>query len=111
MIHKEKLQYMVIGKFSYSILEIKDPRKVIPTQYELKGDCNIRVLGMRHMMIRASNMEDYVKLLSKPIIYLLHKQWNNPLRTFKLDPMFDPEEESSTEIIWICFPSLPGVCL
>lgn len=29
------------------------------------------------------------------------------MRTFKWDPMFDPEEETSTTVAWISFPSLP----
>lgn len=67
---KENLQCPVIDKFSYGMLEIKELPNVIPTQYELKGECNIGVLVMRNVLICASNMEDYVKLLSKPITYL-----------------------------------------
>lgn len=74
MIHKEKLQYAVIGKFSCDMPEIKELRKIILTQCKLKGDCNIGVLGMSHVLICASTMEDYVKFLSKPIMYLLHRQ-------------------------------------
>lgn len=74
MIQKENLQFAMIGKFSYGMPEIKELRKIIPTQCELEEDCNIGVLGIRHVLIRASNMEDYVKLLSKPIIYLMDKQ-------------------------------------
>lgn len=48
MIHKEKLKYAVVGKFSYGMPEIKELRRIIPTQCELKGDCNIGVLGLRH---------------------------------------------------------------
>lgn len=106
MIHKENLQYTVIGKFSYGMPGIKELYKIIPTQCELKGECNIGVLGLRHVLIRTSNMEDYVKLLSKPIIYLLHIQWNYP-RRFKWDPIFNPEEETMTKIAWISFLSLP----
>lgn len=73
----------MIGKFSYGMPKIRELRKIILTQYELKGDCNIGVLGMRHVLIRASTMEDYVNLLSKLIIYLLHTQWNYPMQTFK----------------------------
>lgn len=52
-------------------------------------------------------MEDYVKLLSKPIIYLLYREWNYPMRTFKWDPIFDTKEEIIKAIAWISFPALP----
>lgn len=31
MIHKEKLQYAILGKFSYVMLGIKELRRIIPT--------------------------------------------------------------------------------
>ncbi|WMV24108.1 hypothetical protein MTR67_017493 [Solanum verrucosum] len=107
MIYKENLQYAVIGKFSYGMPEIKELRKMIPKQCELKGECNIGLLGNRHVLIRAAIMEDYVNLLSKPAFYLTLGQWSYPMRTLKWDPMFNPEEETTTAIAWISFPSLP----
>lgn len=83
MICKENLPCVVIDKFSYGISEIKELSKVLPTQYELKEEYNIGLLGMRHVLIYASNMEDYVKLLSKPITYLTLRQWSYPMRTLK----------------------------
>ncbi|WMV41601.1 hypothetical protein MTR67_034986 [Solanum verrucosum] len=103
MIHKENLQYDVIGKFFYGMLEIKKLRKIIPKQCELKGECNVGLLGNRHVLI----MEDYVKLLSKPAFYLTQRQWSNPMRTLKWDHMFDPEEEMAIAIAWISFPGFP----
>ncbi|KAH0717259.1 hypothetical protein KY285_013290 [Solanum tuberosum] len=70
MIYKENLQYAVIGKFSYGMPEIKELRKIIPKQCELKGECIIGLLGTRHVLIRTEIMEDYVKFLSKPAFYL-----------------------------------------
>ncbi|WMV15250.1 hypothetical protein MTR67_008635 [Solanum verrucosum] len=109
MIYKENLQYAVIWKFSYGMPEIKELRKIIPKQCELKGECNIELLGTRHVFIRAEIMEDYVKLLSKPVFYLTQRQWSYPMRTLKWDPMFDPEEETTTAIAWISFPGLPPI--
>ncbi|KAG5581386.1 hypothetical protein H5410_052013 [Solanum commersonii] len=37
----------------------------------------------------------------------MHKGWTYPMRTLKWDPLFDPEEETSTTIAWISFPALP----
>ncbi|KAH0743368.1 hypothetical protein KY290_031361 [Solanum tuberosum] len=107
MIVKENLEYAVIGKFSYGWPEIQELRKLIPKQCDLKGECNIGLLSNRHILIRASYLEDYVNLLSKPAFYILHHGWTYPMRTLKWEPMFDPEEETSTAMAWISFPSLP----
>lgn len=71
MIVNEKLQYAV-GKFSYGWYNFQDLKRIIPKQCELKGECNIGLLNSRHTLIRASNMEDYVNLLSKPAFYISH---------------------------------------
>ncbi|KAG5597386.1 hypothetical protein H5410_038618 [Solanum commersonii] len=72
MIINEDLQYAVIGKFSYGWPDILDLRKLIPKQCELKGEVNIGLLCNRYVLIRASLLEDYVKLLSKPQFYITH---------------------------------------
>ncbi|KAH0633248.1 hypothetical protein KY284_036034 [Solanum tuberosum] len=59
MIVNENLEYAVIGKFSYGWPEIQDLRKLITKQCELKGDCNIGLLSNRHVLIRATLLEDY----------------------------------------------------
>ncbi|KAG5570617.1 hypothetical protein H5410_060383 [Solanum commersonii] len=107
MIINESLQYAVVGKFSYEWPELQDLRKLIPKQCELKGDCKIGLLSNRHVLIRAILLEDYVHLLSKPVFYILQRHQSYPMRTLKWDPMFNPEEETSTAIAWISFPSLP----
>lgn len=107
MIVNENLQYAVIRKFLYGWHDIQDLRKLIPKQCDLKGECNIGMLSSRHILIRASNMEDYVNLLSKPAFYITRKNWTSPMRTLKWDLMFNPDEETSLAIVWISFPSLP----
>lgn len=108
MIINESLEYAVIGKFSYGWPDKQDLRKIIPKQCELKGECKVGLLSIRHILIRASCVEDYVNLLPKPAFYLMHKGWSYPMGTLKWDPMFDPLEETSTTIAWISFPSLPS---
>lgn len=110
MIIKENLQFAMIGKFLYRWHNIKELRKLIPKQYELKGNCNIGVLSNRHILIRVSTLEDYVNLLSKSTFYIVHKSWTYTMRTLKWDPLFDPEEKTTTTIGWISFPSLPPNC-
>ncbi|KAH0649909.1 hypothetical protein KY284_029821 [Solanum tuberosum] len=107
MIVNENLEYAVVGKFSYGWPEIQELRKLIPKQCELKGECKIGLLSKMHILIRATLLEDYVHLLSKPVFYITQKNWSFPMRTLKWDPMFDPEEETTTTIAWISFPSLP----
>ncbi|WMV50761.1 hypothetical protein MTR67_044146 [Solanum verrucosum] len=75
MIINENLEYVVIGKFSYGWLEIQVLRKLIPKQCELKEECNIGLLSNRHILIRATLLEDYVHLLSKPAFYITQKNW------------------------------------
>lgn len=96
MIANEELKFA--GKFSYGWPDIQVLRKLIPKQCELKGDVNIDLLSNRDVLIRASRMEDYVNLLSKLIFYIVHRNWNYPMRTFKWDPLFDPEEEMTIAI-------------
>lgn len=107
MIINKNLEYAVVGKFSYGWPDIQDLRKLIPKQCELKGECKIGLLSNRYVLIRASLLEDYVHLLSKPAFYISHRNGSYPMRTLKWDPMFNPKEETSIAIAWISFPSLP----
>ncbi|KAK4733162.1 hypothetical protein R3W88_007423 [Solanum pinnatisectum] len=108
MIINEDLQYAVIGKFSYGWPDILDMRKLIPKQCELKREVNIGLLTNKCVLIRESLLEDYVKLLSKPQFYITYNHWSYPMRTLKWDPLFDPEEETTTAMAWISFLSLPS---
>lgn len=73
MIINENLSFAIIGKFSYIWHGIQDLKKISSKQCALKGECNIGVLSNRHILIRASNLEDYVNLLSEPAFYITHK--------------------------------------
>ncbi|KAG5577887.1 hypothetical protein H5410_058021 [Solanum commersonii] len=107
MIANEDLQYAVIGKFSYGWSVIHELRRLIPKQCGLQGEVNIGLLANRYVLIRATEMEDYVTLLSKPQFYISHQHWTYHMRILKWDPLFNPEEETSIVIAWISFPSLP----
>lgn len=98
---------LYIGKFSYGWLEIYELRKLIPKHCELKGDCNIGLFSNWHILIRATLLEDYFYLLSKPTFYIMQHNRSFPMRTLKWDPMFNPKEETMTVGAWISFPSLP----
>lgn len=73
MIINEYLQFAVIGKFYYGWHDFQELKRIIPKQCDLKGECNIGVLNSRHILIRASNMEDYVNVLFKSVFYISHK--------------------------------------
>jgi len=66
MIINENLQYAVIGKFSYGWSDIQELRKLIPKQCELKGEVIIELLSNIYILVKATLLEDYVSLLSKP---------------------------------------------
>lgn len=105
LIINESLEHTVICKFSYGWPNIQDLRRLILKKCELKGECKIRLLCNRHILIQPSLMEDYVHLLSKPIFYVTTKVISYAIRTFKWEPMFDPEEETSMAVAQISFPS------
>lgn len=79
----------------------------MPKYCELKGECKIDLLSNRHVLIRATLMEDYVHLLSKPVFYIMTRNKSFLMRNLKWDPLFNPVEETSTAIAWISFPALP----
>ncbi|XP_047257514.1 uncharacterized mitochondrial protein AtMg00810-like [Capsicum annuum] len=81
-----------------------DEEKV--SQIIVNEDLEYAVVG-KYVLIRAARMEDYVNLLSKPILHIAHRNWNYPMRTLKWDPLFDPQEETSIAIVWISLPALP----
>lgn len=62
MIINKDLQYAVIGNFSYRCSGIQDLRKLIPKQYELKGEVNIGILINHYILISATRLDDYVHL-------------------------------------------------
>ncbi|KAG5631165.1 hypothetical protein H5410_002882 [Solanum commersonii] len=64
MIIKEKLNFVVIGKFSYGWPEINDLRKIIPEQCDLKEECNIRLSSNKHVLLRASFLNVYANCMA-----------------------------------------------
>lgn len=107
MIINENLHYAIIGNFSYGWPDINELRRLIPNQCELKGDCKIGLLSNRYILKRATLLEDYVYLLSKPAFYINRRSISYPMRTLKWDPMFNPSKETTTAAAWIYFPGLP----
>ncbi|KAK4337526.1 hypothetical protein RND71_042013 [Anisodus tanguticus] len=107
MIAQQELEYAVVGKFSYGWPEISVLRTSIPKQCELKGAVKIGLLCNRHILLRCSLFEDYMALMARPMFYVKDKNQYYAMRTFKWDPCFTVEEETSIAMAWISFPTLP----
>ncbi|KAK4343232.1 hypothetical protein RND71_036326 [Anisodus tanguticus] len=105
-IHHQELQHSVVGKFSHGWPEIQYLRTEIPKQCELKAEVKIGLLCNRHVLIRCSLFEDYVTLMSKPCFLIQENRKYHPMRTFKWEPWFSAEEETSIAHTWISFPGL-----
>ncbi|KAK4338781.1 hypothetical protein RND71_040243 [Anisodus tanguticus] len=105
-IHHQELQHSVVGKFSHGWPEIHYLRMEIPKQCELKAEVKIGLLCNRHVLIRCSLFEDYVTLMSKPCFLIQENRKYHPMRTFKWEPWFSAEEETSIAHTWISFPGL-----
>lgn len=69
----ENLQYAIIDKLSNGKPEVNKLRRLIPTQCRIKGECTIKVLATRYILIRLSQLEDYVQLLSTIVYYIKAK--------------------------------------
>ncbi|KAK4373753.1 hypothetical protein RND71_009137 [Anisodus tanguticus] len=107
MVAHEELDFAVVGKFSYGLPDFQGLSNSIPTQCELKGQVQVGLLCNRHILIRCSMLEDYVALLSKPVWQIKEKNQYHPMRTFKWETWFKPDEETSIAMSWISFSGLP----
>ncbi|WMV57366.1 hypothetical protein MTR67_050751 [Solanum verrucosum] len=95
LIFQENLQYAIICKFSYGKPDIKELRRTIPGQCGIKSKCTIGVLDTRHILIRLTTIVDYVNLLSTSAFYMKAKECYWEMRTFKWDPWFEPDVETT----------------
>ncbi|KAK4737150.1 hypothetical protein R3W88_000847 [Solanum pinnatisectum] len=103
----ERLQYAVIGKFTFEWADLDELRKIIPQQCEVKGSCQIGLFRSKHILIRLSKEEDFVNLISKGVFYLTCKDGYSYLMcTLIYDSKFKVNEETSMVMAWIPFPNL-----
>lgn len=61
----EKLQYFVIGKFTYEWVDIDELRTITPQQCDIKGDCHIGVFQNKHILIRLTQEFNFINIISK----------------------------------------------
>ncbi|KAK4719583.1 hypothetical protein R3W88_017921 [Solanum pinnatisectum] len=103
----ENLQYTVIGKFSYGWPQLEELRKLIPSQCQIKGTCQIGLLRNRHVLIRLKLFEDFVNIMAKPSYYITdRKGFAYPMRPLIYDEKFKVTEETTQAMAWISFPNL-----
>lgn len=70
LIKQQNLQYTVLGRFSYGKPDIHELCKVLATECEIKGECNVGLIENRHVLINLSLLKDYSKRLSTPTYYM-----------------------------------------
>ncbi|KAH0706068.1 hypothetical protein KY285_010599 [Solanum tuberosum] len=69
----EKVQFVVVGKFTYEWSDLEELRKIIPQQCNVNGSCHIGLLRSKHILIRLTRQEDFVNLISKGAYYITSK--------------------------------------
>ncbi|PIN11890.1 hypothetical protein CDL12_15503 [Handroanthus impetiginosus] len=94
--------FALIGKFSHGYPPMQTLRLKM-AGFGLKGDFNIGVLNIKHVLIRLTLEEDYTRLWMRQLWFFD----GFPMRLFKWTPTFNPREESSLIPVWINLPNLP----
>ncbi|XP_060183215.1 uncharacterized protein LOC132613185 [Lycium barbarum] len=103
----EKLQYAVIGKFSYGWLELEELRNRIPLQCGIKGDCRIGLFRNRHILMRFERFKDYLQIMAKTTHYIKSRDGGMyQMRPLLYDTRFKIDEETTMAMAWISFPNL-----
>uniref|UniRef100_A0A0V0ITI4 Putative ovule protein n=1 Tax=Solanum chacoense TaxID=4108 RepID=A0A0V0ITI4_SOLCH len=103
----ENLQYAVVEKFSYGAPEINEIKELIPKQCGIIGGCQIGYLRNRHILMKFDCIEDYIRILSKNLYYIIAKDgYAYQMRPFIYDTNFKVSEETSQATTWISFPDL-----
>ncbi|KAH0709547.1 hypothetical protein KY284_010974 [Solanum tuberosum] len=94
---EEGLHQAVIIKFAYGKPVLSELRKLLPKQFDVKGNCNIGQLDFRHLLIRFDLCEDFVQFDGEEYFFK-KKLWM---------PSFNPKEETPKAWVWILLPELP----
>jgi len=77
MIIKEELRYAIPANFSYGWSNLEKIRKLILYGVRFKPECKEGFLSDRHILIRLTNMKDYVHVMSKLTYFLKAKDRYN----------------------------------
>ncbi|WMV25336.1 hypothetical protein MTR67_018721 [Solanum verrucosum] len=77
MIIKEGLQYAITENFSYGWSNLEKICKLVLYGVRFKHECKEGFLSDRHILLRLTNMKDYVHVISKPTYFLKAKDQYN----------------------------------
>ncbi|XP_060182956.1 uncharacterized protein LOC132612899 [Lycium barbarum] len=103
----EKLQYVVVGKFSYGWPELEELRTQIPLQCGIKGDCCIDLFRNRRFLMRFERFEDYLQMMAKTAHYIKSRDGGMyQMRPLLYNTRFKIDEETTVAMAWISFPNL-----
>lgn len=92
----EGLQFTVVGKFSYCWLDLEDFKIQLSKQLNIKGDCKIRLLRNRHILMRFDRMEDFFNVLAKKMYYINARDGHSyQMRPLIYDAKFKMDEETT----------------
>ncbi|KAG5595917.1 hypothetical protein H5410_037149 [Solanum commersonii] len=90
----ENLKYAVVGG-------------LFPQQCAIKRGCQIRLFRNKHILIRLTQREDFINLISKGAFYISSKDgYSYLMRTLIYDSRFKTTEETTKTFTWISFPNL-----
>lgn len=98
----EQCKFMLIGKFSLG----SPTFRTLQTKFAgfgFKEAVFIRLFNIKHVMIKFSNKEDFLRLWTRQIVHIDCF----PIRIFKWTTSFNPKIESSIIPIWIILSELP----
>ncbi|KAG5584967.1 hypothetical protein H5410_045401 [Solanum commersonii] len=95
---EEGLHQAVITKFAYGKPVLSELRKLLPKQFDVKGNCNIGQVDFCHLLIRFDLYEDFVKVLASFYGYFKFDGEEYLFIIFLWMPSFNPKEE--TPKVW-----------
>ncbi|KAG5570838.1 hypothetical protein H5410_060604 [Solanum commersonii] len=95
---EEGLHQVVIIKFAYGKPVLSKLRKLLPKQFDVKGNCNIGQLDFRHLLIRFDLCEDFRKHLKPGYGYRCQSYLQISLRG---GPYYRLRQQQESLLWWI----------
>lgn len=100
--YSQELKFTLVGKFSYGYPVLHTIKNEF-YKFNLSGEYFVGILNVRHILIKLSSEQDYLKIWGKGLIWMD----KFPMRILKWTMDFNPAVESSIVSIWVKLPELP----
>lgn len=100
--YSQELKFTLIGKFSYGYLALHIIKKEF-FKLNLTREYFVGILNMRHILIKLSNEQDYLKICRRGMLWMD----KFPMRILKWTMDFNRTVESLIVPVWVRFPNLP----